>query len=105
MYSLFIIGPIYKWRYYGLFYNSYFFLQNKLYVRIGRKKTEIYEVDKDNLEVSNIIRLDPGQPTPIEPKSAVFTDGNQLGLILLTNYVSSRVYLPQLCFEILRHSI
>lgn len=63
-------------------------LQNKLYVRIGRKKTEVYEIDRETLEVQNTIRLDPGHPVPIEPKSAVFTDGNQLGLIMLTNFVS-----------------
>lgn len=40
-----------------------------------------------------MIRLDPGQPAPVEPKSAVFTDGTQLGLILLTNFVSSIYFL------------
>lgn len=64
-------------------------MQNKLYVRIGRKKTEVYEIDKETFEVKNVIRLEPGQPAPVEPKSAVFTDGNQLGLILLTNFVST----------------
>ncbi|XP_041987793.1 E3 ubiquitin-protein ligase highwire [Aricia agestis] len=64
------------------------YCKNKLYVRIGRKKTEVYEVEKDSLEVKGVIRLDPGQPAPVEPKSAVFTDGNQLGLILLTNFDS-----------------
>lgn len=63
--------------------------QNKLYVRVGRKKTEIYEINKDTLEVEKTMKLDPGPITPIEPKSAVFTDGNQLGLILLTNLVSN----------------
>lgn len=58
-------------------------------MRIGRKKSEVHEIDKDSLEVKCMLRLDPGQPGPIEPKSAVFTDGNQLGLVLLTNYVSS----------------
>ncbi|KAL0852359.1 hypothetical protein ABMA28_000560 [Loxostege sticticalis] len=62
------------------------YCKNKLYVRIGRKKTEVYEIDRETLEVQNTIRLDPGHPVPIEPKSAVFTDGNQLGLIMLTNF-------------------
>ncbi|CAH2103304.1 unnamed protein product [Euphydryas editha] len=62
------------------------YCRNKLYVRIGRKKSEVHEIDKDSLEVKCMLRLDPGQPGPIEPKSAVFTDGNQLGLVLLTNY-------------------
>ncbi|KAF9419106.1 hypothetical protein HW555_004277 [Spodoptera exigua] len=62
------------------------YCKNKLYLRIGRKKTEVYEIDRETLEVRNMIRLDPGQPAPVEPKSAVFTDGNQLGLILLTNF-------------------
>ncbi|XP_064076475.1 E3 ubiquitin-protein ligase MYCBP2 [Vanessa tameamea] len=62
------------------------FCRNKLYVRIGRKKSEVHEVDKDSLEVKCVLRLDPGQPGPVEPKSAVFTDGNLLGLILLSNY-------------------
>ncbi|XP_050560251.1 E3 ubiquitin-protein ligase MYCBP2 isoform X7 [Spodoptera frugiperda] len=62
------------------------YCKNKLYLRIGRKKTEVYEIDRETLEVRNLIRLDPGQPAPVEPKSAVFTDGNQLGLILLTNF-------------------
>ncbi|RVE51528.1 hypothetical protein evm_003798 [Chilo suppressalis] len=62
------------------------YCKNKLYVRIGRKKTEVYEIDKETLEVRGLVRLEPGQPAPIEPKSAVFTDGNQLGLIMLTNF-------------------
>nr|XP_049693135.1 E3 ubiquitin-protein ligase MYCBP2 isoform X3 [Helicoverpa armigera] len=62
------------------------FCQGKLYIRIGRKKTEVYEIDRESFEVRNMIRLDPGQPVPVEPKSAVFTDGNQLGLIVLTNF-------------------
>ncbi|XP_037299798.1 E3 ubiquitin-protein ligase highwire-like isoform X4 [Manduca sexta] len=62
------------------------FCKNKLYLRIGRKKTEVYEIDKETFEVRNIVRLDPGQPSPVEPKSAVFTDGNQLGLITLNSY-------------------
>ncbi|CAH1647847.1 unnamed protein product [Spodoptera littoralis] len=62
------------------------YCKNKLYLRIGRKKTEVYEIDRETLEVRNMIRLDPGLPAPVEPKSAVFTDGNQLGLILLTNF-------------------
>ncbi|KAJ8737325.1 hypothetical protein PYW07_000596 [Mythimna separata] len=62
------------------------YCKNKLYLRIGRKKTEVYEIDRETLEVRNMIRLEPGQPAPVEPKSAVFTDGNQLGLILLTNF-------------------
>ncbi|XP_063374022.1 E3 ubiquitin-protein ligase MYCBP2 [Cydia amplana] len=62
------------------------YCKNKLYVRIGRKKTEVFEIDKDTFEVTNVIRLEPGQPAPVEPKSAVFTDGNQLGLIILTNF-------------------
>ncbi|XP_048488841.1 E3 ubiquitin-protein ligase MYCBP2 [Plutella xylostella] len=64
------------------------YCKNKLYVRIGRKKTEIYEVDKETLEVRNIVKLDPGQPAPIEPKSTIFTDGNLLGMILITNHES-----------------
>ncbi|CAH0578389.1 unnamed protein product [Chrysodeixis includens] len=62
------------------------YCKDKLYLRIGRKKTEVYEIDKETLEVRNLIRLEPGQPAPVEPKSAVFTDGNQLGLIVLTNF-------------------
>ncbi|CAB3259025.1 unnamed protein product [Arctia plantaginis] len=62
------------------------YCKNNLYLRIGRKKTEVYEIDKETLEVKNMVRLDPGQPSLVEPKSAVFTDGNQLGLILLTNF-------------------
>ncbi|CAG9782004.1 unnamed protein product [Diatraea saccharalis] len=62
------------------------YCKNKLYVRIGRKKTEVYEIDKETLEVKGLVRLEPGQPAPIEPKSAVFTDGHQLGLIMLTNF-------------------
>lgn len=67
--------------------------QNKLYVRVGRKKTEVFEVDKDTLEIRNILRLDPGTPAPVEHKSAVFTDGNQLGLMMLTNFVSVNLLL------------
>lgn len=63
--------------------------QNKLYVRIGRKKTEVYEVDRETLEVKGVLKLDPGQPTCMEPKTAVFTDGSELGLLQLTSYVSS----------------
>lgn len=69
-----------------------FSFQDKLYARIGRKKTEVYEIDKTSLEVKQVIKLEPGQPTPAEPKSAVFTDGHQLGLILLTNYVSDQYF-------------
>lgn len=59
-----------------------------MYVRIGRKKSEVHEVDKDTLEVRSILHLETGQPGPVEPKSAVFTDSNQLGLILLSSLVS-----------------
>ncbi|XP_052752649.1 E3 ubiquitin-protein ligase MYCBP2 isoform X3 [Galleria mellonella] len=62
------------------------YCKNKLYVRIGRKKTELYEIDKDTLEVKGVVRLDPGPITPVDPKSAVFSDGNLLGLVLLTSY-------------------
>ncbi|XP_061382096.1 E3 ubiquitin-protein ligase MYCBP2 isoform X5 [Danaus plexippus] len=62
------------------------YCKNKLYVRIGRKKNEVFEVDKETLEVRSVLRLEAGQPAPVEPKSAVFTDGHQLGLVLLTNY-------------------
>lgn len=62
--------------------------QNKLYVRIGRKKTDVYEVDKETLDVRNVIKLDPGSPAPIETKTAVFSDGHQLGMIMITSYVS-----------------
>lgn len=62
--------------------------QNKLYARIGRKKTEVFEIDKSTLEVKHVLKLEPGQPAPVEPKSAIFTDGHQLGLIMLTNFVS-----------------
>ncbi|XP_052746686.1 E3 ubiquitin-protein ligase highwire [Bicyclus anynana] len=58
--------------------------RNKLYVRIGRKKTEVHEVDKETLEVKSLLYLETGQAGP-ENKSAVFTDSNQLGLILLSN--------------------
>lgn len=61
--------------------------QNKLYVRIGRKKPEVYEVDAETLEVKNVIKLDPGAAGIADSKTAVFSDGNQLGLILLSNYV------------------
>ncbi|XP_038216347.1 E3 ubiquitin-protein ligase highwire [Zerene cesonia] len=62
------------------------YCKDKLYVRIGRKKTDIYEVDKETFEVKSVLHLDPGSPLPIEPKSAVFSDGNKLGLVVLTNY-------------------
>ncbi|XP_069365103.1 E3 ubiquitin-protein ligase MYCBP2 isoform X3 [Maniola hyperantus] len=62
------------------------FCRNKLYVRIGRKKSEVLEVDKDTLEVKRVLHLDTGHPGPTEPKSAVFTDSNQLGSILLSNF-------------------
>ncbi|XP_047524361.1 E3 ubiquitin-protein ligase MYCBP2 isoform X3 [Pieris napi] len=60
--------------------------KDKLYVRIGRKKTDIYEIDKDTFEVKGVLHLEPGTPVAIEPKSAVFSDANQLGLVLLTNF-------------------
>ncbi|KOB65851.1 Esrom, partial [Operophtera brumata] len=59
--------------------------KGKLYVRIGRKRIEVYEVDKDTLEIRNLIKLDPGISDPAEPKSAVFSDGHQLGVMMLTN--------------------
>ncbi|XP_028043251.1 E3 ubiquitin-protein ligase MYCBP2 isoform X2 [Bombyx mandarina] len=62
------------------------YCRTKLFVRIGRKKTDIYEIDRDTLEVRQTIKLDPGLPAPIESKSAVFSDGNQIGLILLTKF-------------------
>ncbi|KAJ0183671.1 hypothetical protein K1T71_000094 [Dendrolimus kikuchii] len=62
------------------------YCKNKLYVRVGRKKTEVYEVDKNSLEIRKVLRLDPGTPLPLENKSAIFTDGNQLGLMMLTNF-------------------
>ncbi|CAH0716565.1 unnamed protein product, partial [Brenthis ino] len=62
------------------------YCRNKLYVRIGRKRSEVHEVNKDTLEVRSIIRLDPGQSASTESKCAVFTDGNLLGLIILNNY-------------------
>ncbi|XP_013162054.1 PREDICTED: E3 ubiquitin-protein ligase MYCBP2 isoform X3 [Papilio xuthus] len=62
------------------------YCKDKLYVRIGRKKPEVYEVNKETLEVMKILRLDPGQSDSPEQKCAVFTDGNQLGLVLLANY-------------------
>lgn len=67
-------------------FNIYIF-QNKLYVRIGRKKPEVYEVDKETLEVRTIVRLEPGSSIATDQKSAVFTDGKRLGLLLLTNIV------------------
>lgn len=57
-------------------------------MRIGRKRTEVHEVDKETLEVKSIIRLDPGQSATPDCKTAVFTDGNLLGLIQINNYVS-----------------
>lgn len=60
-------------------------------MRIGRKRTEVHEVNKDTLEVRSIIRLDPGQSATPESKYAVFTDGNLLGLIILNNYVSYEI--------------
>ncbi|KPJ10311.1 putative E3 ubiquitin-protein ligase MYCBP2 [Papilio machaon] len=62
------------------------YCKDKLYVRIGRKKPEVYEVNKETFEVVKILRLDPGIPGSSEQKCAVFTDGYQLGLILLTTY-------------------
>ncbi|XP_045784545.1 E3 ubiquitin-protein ligase MYCBP2 [Maniola jurtina] len=62
------------------------YCRNKLYVRIGRKKSEVLEVDKDTLEVKSVLHLDTGHPGPSEPKSAIFTDSNQLGSITLSNY-------------------
>lgn len=63
--------------------------QGKLYSRIGRKKTDVFEIDKTTLEVKHVIKLDPGSPPPIDPKSAVFSDGQQLGLIMLASFVST----------------
>lgn len=63
--------------------------QDKLFLRQGRKSTEICVLDKDAFTVLNMLKLDPGKPAPIEPKTAVFTDGHQLGMVMLTDYVSS----------------
>lgn len=63
--------------------------QGKLYSRIGRKKTEVFEIDKTTFEVKHVIKLNPGSPPPVDPKSAVFSDGQQLGLIMLASFVST----------------
>ncbi|VVC90679.1 unnamed protein product, partial [Leptidea sinapis] len=60
--------------------------KDNLYVRIGRKKTDIYEIDKNTFQVKSIIHLNAGTPIPTESKSAVFTDGNNLGLVTLTKF-------------------
>ncbi|XP_050683096.1 E3 ubiquitin-protein ligase MYCBP2 [Leptidea sinapis] len=60
--------------------------KDNLYVRIGRKKTDIYEIDKNTFQVKSIIHLNTGTPIPTESKSAVFTDGNNLGLVTLTKF-------------------
>ncbi|CAH2036099.1 unnamed protein product, partial [Iphiclides podalirius] len=75
------------------------YCKNKLYVRIGRKKPEVYEVDEDTLEVRNMIKLDPAAPCVSESKTAVFTDGNQLGLILLSNYDNLLVRMYDTSYE------
>lgn len=62
-----------------------FCFQDKLYLRIGRKKNEIYEIDKETLEILNIFNLDPGTLTAVEPKSALFSDGQLLGLLTVTS--------------------
>lgn len=60
-----------------------------MYARIGRKKAEVFEIDKTTLEIKHVIKLDPGSPPPVDPKSAVFSDGQQLGLIMLASFVST----------------
>lgn len=45
-------------------------------------------MNKSTFETTNFIRLDPGPEMPSDAKTAVFTDGNQLGLVFLSNYVS-----------------
>lgn len=62
--------------------------QDKLILRQGRKTTELFVLDKNAFSVLNLLKLDPGKPAPIEPKTAIFTDGYQLGMVMLTDYVS-----------------
>lgn len=60
-----------------------------MYARIGRRRPEIIEVDKTTFQMRHAIRLNPGSPPPVDPKSAIFTDGQLLGLIMLASFVST----------------
>ncbi|XP_060809498.1 E3 ubiquitin-protein ligase MYCBP2 [Amyelois transitella] len=64
------------------------YCKNKLYVRMGRRKTEIHEVDVNTLEVKATLKLEngPGAHDYVDHKSAMFTDGKELGLILYSSY-------------------
>ncbi|XP_059059876.1 E3 ubiquitin-protein ligase MYCBP2 [Achroia grisella] len=70
------------------------YCKNKLYVKLARKKSELYELDKDTFEVKDYVTLDLNLIPPFDPKTAIFSDGNMLGLVSITNqdYLTIRYY-------------